>query len=132
MSEKLDRFSKRARHALTLAKEEATRRHHRQIDTEHLLLGLLAEKEGLAMRVLTELGCNPSIIRQRIEERTGERRPARWPWSQATLADGVKRVIELAVGVARETGHQYIGTEHLLIGLLKEGEGIGAAVPRFC
>ena len=130
MSEKLDRFSKRARHALTLAKEEATRRHHRQIDTEHLLLGLLAEKEGLAMRVLIELGCNPSIIRQRIEERTGERRPARWPWSQATLADGVKRVIELAVGVARETGHQYIGTEHLLIGLLKEGEGIGAAVLR--
>lgn len=128
MSEKLDRFSKRARHALTLAKEEATRLHHRQIDTEHLLLGLLAEKEGLAMKVLAELGCDSRTIRQRIEERTGQGQPARWPWSQATLADGVKRVIELAVGVARETGHQYIGTEHLLIGLLNEGQGIGAAV----
>lgn len=128
MSEKLDRFSKRARHALTLAKEEATRLHHRQIDTEHLLLGLLAEKEGLAMKVLVELGCDSRTIRQRIEERVAGQRPARWPWSQPTLANGVKQVIGLAVGAARETGHQYIGTEHLLIGLLEEGQGIGATV----
>ncbi|MCE7988698.1 MAG: hypothetical protein DYG89_46680 [Caldilinea sp. CFX5] len=128
MSEKLDRFTKRARFVLTLAKEEATRLQHRQIDTEHLLLGLLAEKEGLATRVLVELGCDRNAIQRRVEDRVAGPQPARWPWDKPTLARGAKRVIELAVATARQMGHQYIGTEHLLIGLLKEGQGIGAQV----
>ncbi|MEZ4737202.1 MAG: Clp protease N-terminal domain-containing protein [Caldilineaceae bacterium] len=128
MTDKLDRFTKRARRALTLAKEEATRLQQREIDTEHLLLGLLAEKEGLAVKVLDELGCDRRAIQQRVEERVAGPQPARWPWNQPTLAHGAKRVIEFAVDMARQLGHKYIGTEHLLLGLLEEGEGTGAQV----
>lgn len=130
MTDKLDRFTKRARRALTLAKEEATRLQQREIDTEHLLLGLLAEKEGLAVKVLDELGCDRRAIQQRVEERVAGPQPARWPWNQPTLAHGAKRVIEFAVDMARQLGHKYIGTEHLLLGLLEESEGIGVQVLR--
>lgn len=128
MTEKLDRFTKRARQALTLAKEEAIRLQHREIDTEHLLLGLLAQKDGLAMKALSELGCDSRIIHQRIEDRVAGPQSAYWPWNKPTLAHGAKRVIELAVNIARQLGHKYIGTEHLLLGILEEGEGVGEQV----
>lgn len=128
MTEKLDRFTKRARQALTLAKEEAMRLQHREIDTEHLLLGLLAQKDGLAMKALSELGCDSRVIHQRIEDRVSGPQSAYWPWHKPTLAHGAKRVIELAVNVAHQLGHKYIGTEHLLLGIIEEGEGVGEQV----
>lgn len=97
MTEKLDWFTKHARQALTLAKEEARRLQHREIDTEHLLLGLLAQKDGLAMRALRELGCDSRVIYQRIEDRVSGPQSAYWPWHKPTLAHGAKRVIDSIV-----------------------------------
>ncbi|MEZ4862606.1 MAG: Clp protease N-terminal domain-containing protein [Caldilineaceae bacterium] len=128
MADKLDRFSQRARRVLTLAQEEAIRLQQREIDTEHLLLGVLAETKGLAAQVLQELGCDRRTLIRRIEERTPG--PQKTPWwsGKPTLGRGAKRAIELAVGVARTMGHKYIGTEHLLLGIVEEGEGTGAQV----
>ena len=128
MAEKLDRFTKRARQALTFAKEEATRRQHHEIDTEHLLLGLLTQKEGLAMKALSELGSDRRAIYLCIEERIAGLQPQQRFEKKPTLAHGAKRAIELAVELAVRMGHHYIGTEHLLLGLLEEREGLAATV----
>ncbi len=128
MSDKLDRFSKRARKVLTMAQEEAQRLNHNYIGTEHLLLGLVKEDQGVAVKVLRELGVEPMQVIKAIERAVGK--GDRPPYGKPTLAPRTKRVIELSVEEARLMGHQYIGTEHLLLGLVREGEGIAVNVLR--
>ncbi|MDW8318619.1 MAG: ATP-dependent Clp protease ATP-binding subunit [Anaerolineae bacterium] len=128
MSDKLDRFSKRARKVLTMAQEEATRLGHNYIGTEHLLLGLVKEEHGVAAKVLRELSVDPNQVIRAIERAVG--RGDRPSYGKPTLAPRTKRVIELSVEEARLMGHQYIGTEHLLLGLVREGEGIAVNVLR--
>ena len=126
MADKFDRFTKRARRVLSLAQEEAQRLNHNYIGTEHLLLGLVREENGVAVRVLRELGVDPRQIRERVERTVG--RGQRALYGKLSLTPRTKRVIELAVDEARRLGHHYIGTEHLLLGLVREGEGVAVDV----
>ncbi len=126
MADKFDRFTKRARRVLTLAQEEAQRLNHNYIGTEHLLLGLVREENGVAVRVLQELKVDLKQIRERIERTVG--RGQRAMYGKLSLTPRTKRVIELAVDEARRLGHHYIGTEHLLLGLVREGEGVAVDV----
>ncbi|NUQ36696.1 MAG: ATP-dependent Clp protease ATP-binding subunit [Caldilineales bacterium] len=128
MADKFDRFTKKARRVLQLAQEEAQRLHHNYIGTEHLLLGLVREENGVASRVLSELGVDPIQVTRAVERTVG--RGERPPFGKPTLAPRTKRVIELAVDEARLMGHHYIGTEHLLLGMVREGEGIAVNVLR--
>jgi len=128
MPENFDRFTKRARRVLTRAQEEARNLNHRYIGTEHLLLGLAAEEGSVAMRVLNELGIAADQVRQSVERMVG--RGTRPFYTQPTLTPRTKRVIELSVEEARRLGHHYIGTEHLLLGLVREGEGVAVDVLR--
>jgi ATP-dependent Clp protease ATP-binding subunit ClpC len=128
MTDKLDRFTKHARQVLQIAQEEATRLNHNYVGTEHLLLGLAKEENGLASKVLRELGTTAADITRAVE-RMAPRNP-RPPYSKPTLTPRTKRVIEVAVEEARQMGHPYIGTEHLLLGLVQEEEGIGSEVLR--
>jgi ATP-dependent Clp protease ATP-binding subunit ClpC len=128
MSDKFDRFTKRARRVLTLAQEEAQRLNHNYIGTEHLLLGLVREENGVAVRVLRDLGVDPKQVRERVERTVG--RGQRAMYGKLSLTPRTKRVIELAVDEARRLGHHYIGTEHLLLGLVRAGEGVAVDVLR--
>jgi ATP-dependent Clp protease ATP-binding subunit ClpA len=111
---------------LTLAQEEAERSHHSYIGTEHLLLGLLRERDGLAAKVLDNLGIEIGKVRQTIESVLT--RNERIIIQQIIPTSRVKKVIEISFEEARRIGHNYVGTEHLLLGLLIEGEGIAAHV----
>ncbi len=126
MSDNLDRFTKRSRQALTLAQDEAQRFGHRYIGTEHLLLGLLREEQGVAAKVLMRLGLSLQQVRDMVEQAMG--RSAQPTTVPLELAPRTKRVLELAIDEARRLGHYYIGTEHLLLGLLREGQGIAAGI----
>lgn len=126
MSDKFDKFTKRARRVLTFAQEEAQRLNHNYIGTEHILLGLIREEDGLAAKVLRDLGLDQTRVRQVIEEIVGRGQAA--PGTRLSLTPRTKRVIELAVDEARRMGHHYIGTEHLLLGLIREGDGIAVNV----
>ena len=126
MSDKLDRFTKRARRVLQLAQEEALRLNHNYIGTEHLLLGLVREDNGVAIKVLRELGVDPGQVIRAVERTVG--RGERTPFSKPVLSPRTKRVIELAIDEARLMGHPYIGTEHLLLGLVREGDGVAVSV----
>jgi len=121
-----ERFTERAKKVLTLAQEEAERSHHSYIGTEHLLLGLLREGEGLAAKVLNNLGVEIGKVRQTIDSVLG--RNERIIIQQIIPTSRVKKVIEISFEEARRMGHNYVGTEHLLLGLLIEGEGIAAHV----
>src|SRR2546421_12153439 len=124
--DRFDKFTDRARRALTLAQEEARRLRHNYIGTEHLLLGLVREGEGVAVKGLNNLGVELQQIRKAIEFITGS--GDRDVPGEVGLTPRAKRAIELAVDEARSLNHQYIGTEHLLLGLVREGEGIAAGV----
>jgi ATP-dependent Clp protease ATP-binding subunit ClpC len=126
MSGSFDRFTERARKVLTLAQEEAQRFNHNYIGTEHLLLGLVREGEGVAAKVLSNLGIELTKVRSAVEFIIG--RGERQVQGDIGLTPRAKKVIELAVDEARRLGHHYIGTEHLLLGLIREGEGIAAGV----
>jgi ATP-dependent Clp protease ATP-binding subunit ClpA len=126
MQGSFDRFSERARKVLTLAQEEAQRFNHNYIGTEHLLLGLLREGEGVAAKVLFNLGIELTKVRSAVEFIIG--RGERQVMGDIGLTPRAKKVIELAVDEARRLGHHYIGTEHLLLGLLREEEGVAAGV----
>ena len=128
MTDKFDRFTKRARRVLQLAQEEAQRLNHNYIGTEHLLLGLVREENGVAVKVLQELGVEASHVVRAIERTVG--RGERMPIGKPNLAPRTKRVLELAIDEARLMGHHYIGTEHLLLGLVREGDGIAVNVLR--
>ncbi|HEY4687963.1 MAG TPA: ATP-dependent Clp protease ATP-binding subunit [Anaerolineae bacterium] len=128
MSNKLDRFTQRARRVLTFAQEEAERLNHNYIGTEHLLLGLMREESGVAGRVLRSLNVQPGQVMEMVERITGPGR--RTPFSKIDLTPRTKRVIELAVEEARRMGHHYIGTEHLLLGLVRQGDGVAMDILR--
>jgi len=123
---KMERFTQRARRVLSLAQEEAERLRHNYIGTEHLLLGLLREEGGVAGRVLRDLGLEQRRVEELVEELT--RATARTTATTAELSPGTKRVLELAVDEARRMGHHYIGTEHLLLGLVRQSEGVAIDV----
>ena len=126
MSNRFEKFSERARRVLSLAQEEAQRFNHNYIGTEHILLGLVRETEGVAARVLSNLGVDLNKVRSAVEFIIGRgERPAQ---GEIGLTPRAKKVVELAVDEARRMNHTYIGTEHLLIGLLREGEGVAAGV----
>ncbi len=123
---RFDRFTKRTRHVLLLAQEEAQRFQHNYIGTEHLLLGLIREGEGVASQVLKNLVVDVDQIRQTVETIIG--RGERAVSGDVGLTPRSKKVIEFAVYEARNLSHQFVGTEHILLGLLSEGEGIAAEV----
>ncbi len=126
MASRFEKFSERARRVLILAQEEAKHFNHNYIGTEHILLGLLREDEGVAAKVLGNLGVSLTKVRSSVEfmmER-GEKPST----GETGLTPRAKRVIELAIDEARHLSHNYIGTEHLLLGLLREGEGAAAGV----
>jgi ATP-dependent Clp protease ATP-binding subunit ClpC len=126
MADRFDKFSERARRVLTLAQEEAQRFNHNYIGTEHLLLGLVREGDGVAAKVLANLGVELNKVRSAVEFIIG--RGDRAVLGEIGLTPRAKKVIELAVDEARRLNHGYIGTEHLLLGLVREGEGIAAGV----
>jgi RNA polymerase sigma factor (sigma-70 family) len=124
--DQFDKFTERARKVLQLAQEEAQRFNHNYIGTEHILLGLVREGDGVAARVLNNLGIELHKVRSAVEFIIG--RGDRMVMGEIGLTPRAKRVIELAVDEARRLNHHYIGTEHLLLGLVREGEGIAAGV----
>ncbi|HEV8054408.1 MAG TPA: ATP-dependent Clp protease ATP-binding subunit [Candidatus Limnocylindrales bacterium] len=126
MTDRFDKFTDRARKVLTLAQDEAQRFNHNYIGTEHLLLGLVREGEGVAARVLENMNVELAKVRTAVEFIIG--RGDRPVVGEVGLTPRAKRVIELAIDEARRLGHNYIGTEHLLLGLVREGEGIAAGV----
>ena len=126
MGSRFEKFSERARKVLSLAQEEAQRFNHNYIGTEHILLGLVRETEGVAARVLANVGVDLNKVRSAVEFIIGRGdKPAQ---GEIGLTPRAKKVVELAVDEARRMNHTYIGTEHLLIGLLREGEGVAAGV----
>ncbi|TVR72515.1 MAG: ATP-dependent Clp protease ATP-binding subunit [Sphaerobacteraceae bacterium] len=126
MADKFEKFTERARKVLTLAQEEAHRFNHNYIGTEHLLLGLVREGDGVAARVLANMGVQLPKVRSAVEFIIG--RGDSMIVGEIGLTPRAKKVIELAVDEARRLNHHYIGTEHLLLGLVREGEGIAAGV----
>ena len=126
MASRFEKFSERARRVLSLAQEEAQRFNHNYIGTEHILLGLVRETDGVAAKVLSSLGVELGKVRSAVEFIIG--RGERTVAGEIGLTPRAKKVIELAVDEARRLNHHYIGTEHLLIGLMREGEGVAAGV----
>jgi ATP-dependent Clp protease ATP-binding subunit ClpC len=124
----MERFTQRARKVLSLAQEEAERLQHNYIGTEHLLLGLLREDGGVAGRVLRDLGLEQRRAEDLVEQMT--RASTRTGTTNLDLSPGTKRVLELAVDEARRMGHHYIGTEHLLLGLVRQTDGVAIDVLR--
>ncbi len=122
-----NRFTERARKVVLLAKEEAKRFNHDYIGTEHVLLGLIREGEGVAAAVLQKLGLSPDNIRLEVEKLV-QPGPATMVSGDIPFTPKAKKVIELAMDEARALGHNYIGTEHLLLGLIREGEGVASQV----
>ena len=121
-----ERFTERARKVLVLAQEEARHFNHNYIDTEHLLLGLLREDEGVAARALAALGVTIDEVRERVESIVGYGRQD--PGPQAPFTPRSKKVLELALREAMRLEHNYIGTEHILLGLVRESEGVAVRV----
>jgi ATP-dependent Clp protease ATP-binding subunit ClpC len=124
--EVFERYTDRARRVVVLAQEEARRLNHNYIGTEHILLGLIREGEGVAARALESLGISLEVVRQQVEEIIG---PGEQPLSgHYPFTPRVNKVLELASREALQLGHNYIGTEHILLGLVREGEGVAAQV----
>ena len=121
-----ERFTDRARRVVVLAQEEARLLDHNYIGTEHLLLGLVREAEGIAARVLESLEISLEAVRQQTEEIIGRGQHA--PSGHIPFTPRAKKVLELSLREAHQLGHNYIGTEHILLGLIREGEGIAAQV----
>jgi ATP-dependent Clp protease ATP-binding subunit ClpA len=121
-----ERFTDRARRVLVLAQTEASNLGHNFLGTEHILMGLLAEKEGIGARALTELGASLDDIRAKVQATVGP--SGEGVTGQPPFTPRAKTVLEMALREALTLGHNYIGTEHLLLGLLREGEGLAAQV----
>ena len=121
-----ERFTDRARRVVVLAQEEARMLNHAHIGTEHLLLGLVHEGQGVAARALEALGISLAEVRREVEEIIG--RGERPPSGHIPFTPRAKKVLELSLRESNQLGHQYIGTEHILLGLLREGEGVAAQV----
>ena len=121
-----ERFTDRARRVVVLAQEEARMLGHNYIGTEHILLGLIHEGEGVAAKALESLGVSQEAVRQQVEEIVGQ--GERVPSGHIPFTPRAKKVLELALREALQLGHNYIGTEHILLGLIREGEGVAAQV----
>src|SRR6187431_2359557 len=121
-------FTDRVRKVLQMAREEAARLHHEYVGTEHILLGLIREGEGVAAAVLTNLNVDLEDIQQKIEETVKKGKAAAAAGPELPYTSRAKKVLELAMMEARELNHSYVGTEHLLLGLLREEKGIAAQV----
>src|SRR6266516_2013648 len=121
-----ERFTDRARRVIPLAQEEAQRLNHDYVGTEHLLLGLLSEGEGVAAKALASLSISLEAVRQQVEEIIGQGQAA--PTGHIPFTPRAKKVLELSLREALQLGHNYIGTEHILLGLIREGEGVSAQV----
>jgi ATP-dependent Clp protease ATP-binding subunit ClpC len=128
-SKNWERFTQRARRVLSLAQEEAERMNHSYIGSEHVLIGLLREEGGVAGRVLRELGLDAKRVQTMVERLAGGP-GTRTPFSKVELSPSTKRVLELAVDEARQMGQHYISTEHLLLGLARQNEGLAIDVLR--
>jgi ATP-dependent Clp protease ATP-binding subunit ClpC len=121
-----ERFTDRARRVVVLAQEEARMLNHNYIGTEHILLGLIHEGEGVAAKALESLGISLEAVRQQVEEIIGQGQQA--PSGHIPFTPRAKKVLELSLRESRQLGHDYIGTEHILLGLIREGEGVAAQV----
>ena len=121
-------FTERVRKVLAMAREEAARLHHEYVGTEHILLGLIREGEGVAAAVLQNLSVDLDEIQQKIEEQVKKGKAAQATGPDLPYTSRAKKVLELAMAEARELNHSYVGTEHLLLGLLREEKGIAAQV----
>jgi ATP-dependent Clp protease ATP-binding subunit ClpC len=123
----MERFTQRARRVLALAHQEAERMRQNSIGTEHLLLGLIQEEGGVASRVLRDLGLEPDRVREMVERLSGV---GQYRGGKIDLSAGVQQVLEYAIDEAKKLGHHYIGTEHLLLGLVRSTEGLAMDVFR--
>jgi ATP-dependent Clp protease ATP-binding subunit ClpC len=121
-----ERFTDRARRSVVLAQEEARMLNHNQIGTEHLLLGLVHEHDGVAGKTLTSLEISLEDVRREVEAIIGQGRAV--PVGHIPFTPRAKKVLELSLREALQLGHNYIGTEHILLGLIREGEGVAAQV----
>jgi ATP-dependent Clp protease ATP-binding subunit ClpC len=121
-----ERFTDRARRVVVLAQEEARMLNHNYIGTEHILLGLIHEGEGVAAKALEQLNISLDAVRQQVEEIIGQGQAA--PTGHIPFTPRAKKVLELSLREALQLGHNYIGTEHILLGLIREGEGVAAQV----
>src|SRR6516165_2597966 len=121
-----ERFTDRARRVVVLAQEEARMLDHNYIGTEHLLLGLIHEGEGIAAKALEAMGISLDAVRQQVEAIIGRGQQA--PSGHIPFTPRAKRVLELSLRESGQLGHNYIGTEHILLGLVREGEGVAAQV----
>jgi ATP-dependent Clp protease ATP-binding subunit ClpC len=121
-----ERFTDRARRVVVLAQEEARMLDHNYVGTEHILLGLIHEGEGVAAKALESLGISLEAVRQQVEEIIGRGQQA--PSGHIPFTPRAKKVLELSLREALQLGHNYIGTEHILLGLIREGEGVAAQV----
>jgi ATP-dependent Clp protease ATP-binding subunit ClpC len=121
-----ERFTDRARQVMVLAQEEARMLNHNYIGTEHILLGLIHEGEGVAAKVLESLRISLDAVRQQVEEIIGQGQQA--PSGHIPFTPRAKKVLELSLRESQKLGHNYIGTEHILLGLIREGDGVAAQV----
>jgi len=121
-------FTERVRKVLAMAREEAARLHHEYVGTEHVLLGLIREGEGVAVAVLQALNVDLEEVREKIEATVKKGRPQQGTGPDLPYTSRAKKVLELAMTEARELNHSYVGTEHLLLGLVREEKGIAAQV----
>ena len=121
-----ERFTDRARRVVVLAQEEARLLNHNYIGTEHILLGLIHEGEGVAAKALESLGISLEAVREQVEEIIGQGGSS--PSGHIPFTPRAKKVLELSLREALQLGHNYIGTEHILLGLIREGEGVAAQV----
>jgi ATP-dependent Clp protease ATP-binding subunit ClpC len=121
-----ERFTDRARNVVVLAQQEARLLKHNYIGTEHILLGLVRESDGLAAKALEALGIGLEAVREQVEEIIG--RGQKSPSGHISFTPRGKKVLELSLREALQFGHNYIGTEHILLGIIREGEGVAAQV----
>jgi ATP-dependent Clp protease ATP-binding subunit ClpC len=121
-----ERFTDPAKRTIALAQEEARMLNHNYIGTEHILLGLIHEDEGVAAKALESLNISLEAVRQQVEEIIGQGQAA--PTGHIPFTPRAKKVLELSLREALQLGHNYIGTEHILLGLIREGEGVAAEV----
>lgn len=127
MADKMERFTQRARRVLSLAHEEAQRLHHNYMGDEHLLLGMMREEAGMAGRILRNLGLDLAEAKEMVERLTGI---GRNPSSRIELAPRTEQVLQMGIEEARRMGHHFISTHHLLLGMVRQGEGVGMDVLR--
>src|SRR5437762_12267146 len=121
-----ERFTDRARRVVVLAQEEARMLNHNYIGTEHLLLGLIHEGEGVAAKALESMNISLEAVRSQVEDIIGQGQAA--PTGHLPFTPRAKKVLELSLREALKRGHNYIGTEHMLLGLVREGQGVAAQV----